>query len=687
MIHPARGQSGRRQVGLTAGFLLLALLGSLALLLTCSAWRSGPASGTVAASCPQFCIDCPNQVCQGCSDGRYLHMADSANPCVVTCPPDYPTIYDNMGVLICFPESIEGCSMMRLSDDFYCVECKPGRWISEGRLRGGLPVGHLSQWLDMCPLPGGLLPLQRCVYLLGLRAGVLPQRQLLREADRQCEACDASCHTCEGPTEAQCLSCAGKTGALLDGHCLSSCPLVGFWLDESDPLHRVCRPCGEGCDRCSDATSCLTCKPGLVLLHSGPGGASCVSDCPGGFFASLLDGQSQAACAACAPDCLTCTGPERRDCQVYACETDGTCGPPRNRSLVIGLAVGLSLLLLILLLILLVLLWALRRRRRVPKEEADTDMTVLNTVMDLSLPGFLLLSFQEDLRVTGDAASSGTQGGIFPAEPLKPELITAAGDSSIVVKLLSAEPSPSLAEAHVQAMFENELSILWALQQSPNVVRMLGYTQAPRAIVMVREATDLDSLLGSDSPLDAANALALVRGMALGLGFIHAQGIAHRDIKSANVLVGPCPETGAMRPAFADFGVAMAVSRGSALLDSAMVLACSVSFAAPEVLASMDAGGLGAAPIDHLAADVYSLASVFWHILTQTRPWSGLSKDRIQDLLGSGRTPASHGPAAREDLLQEPALGSLASGLLADMWATDPGRRPGISSVAMSLSE
>ncbi|KCV69820.1 TKL protein kinase [Fonticula alba] len=666
------------------------------------------ASGAQCGPCGSGCVECApgTGVCTVCAPGQYADYA--AGMCYTVCPGRF--LADDRA-MTCTP-CAEPCARCAASID-HCVRCQdPGHYlrVATGECVVGCQAGEVAimgtgtqagmllcaachESCESCNAPGSASACSSCPAGSFLSPGgaclaECPIGYFVQEMTRRCDACHGSCHTCAGASIDQCLSCTGSADILLRGACVSSCSAEGFWLDESTPSQRVCHPCIPGCRLCSEAEACSRCNSNMVLHHSEAEGTACLGACPGGFFADPPGGERQPVCAACAPDCHTCTGPGAHECQVPWCEVDGSCNPKSGRALAIGLAVGLSLVLLLLLAILLVVFCVFRRRHAGPKEAHDIDMTILNTMMDLSLPGFLLLSFQHDIRL-GNAGpeATGSQGGIFPAEPIKPSLIAATGPDGIVVKVAHDADGGALSKAQLQAMFENELSILWALQQSPHVVRMLGYTQHPPAIVMARVATDLSNLLTTNEPLDVANTLSLIRGMADGLAFIHAQGIAHRDIKSQNILVGLCPETGAMRPVFTDFGVSLAVSRGSALLDSVMFAACSIAFAAPEILASMGNHALDIAAFDHMAADVYSLGSVFWHVLTLTMPWSGLSQKAIQCRHAAGDTPATHGPPPGEAPNQHPSLRVLVSDLIPCMWSASPASRPSMSSIALALSE
>ena len=102
------------------------------------------------------------------------------------------------------------------------------------------------------------------------------------------------------------------------------------------------------------------------------------------------------------------------------------------------------------------------------------------------------------------------------------------------------------------------------------------------------------------------------RQLADALGYIHAQGIVHRDIKLDNILLAPDAHV-----VLSDFGISRVVSdrlRGEIGATCTIVTASgsgsvvgTQGYMAPEVLAGQDATP---------AADVYALGVMFFHLLT-----------------------------------------------------------------------
>jgi TolB-like protein/tRNA A-37 threonylcarbamoyl transferase component Bud32/Flp pilus assembly protein TadD len=104
--------------------------------------------------------------------------------------------------------------------------------------------------------------------------------------------------------------------------------------------------------------------------------------------------------------------------------------------------------------------------------------------------------------------------------------------------------------------------------------------------------------------------VALMAKVARAVGYAHAQGILHRDLKPGNILLD-----GRSEPLVSDFGLAKWLDRTSELTQTLTI------FGTPGYIAPEQANG----PAANLtpAADIYSLGAILFHLLTGQPPFLG----------------------------------------------------------------
>ncbi|KAG0255547.1 hypothetical protein DFQ27_006201 [Actinomortierella ambigua] len=162
----------------------------------------------------------------------------------------------------------------------------------------------------------------------------------------------------------------------------------------------------------------------------------------------------------------------------------------------------------------------------------------------------------------------------------------------------------------------------------------------------------------------------LAHEIALGLAYIHQEGVLHRDLKSANVLL-----TKHMEVKLADFGLAqirsMASAASSASSQTSKGAAGTLRWLAPELLYAVK-------PIYSTKSDVYALGVVMWEMAGAcTRPF----KDQHDDALVALSVKNGH----REQL-----PGSTPTEYrqwVERCWAQDPCDRPNAGSVILVHDE
>ena len=144
------------------------------------------------------------------------------------------------------------------------------------------------------------------------------------------------------------------------------------------------------------------------------------------------------------------------------------------------------------------------------------------------------------------------------------------------------------------------------------------------------------------------------------LAYVHAEGMVHRDVTPANILLG-CDLTGGMRARLSDFGIVRML--GSERMTSAELTLGTACYLAPEQARGADVGP---------EADSYALGLVLLEALTGVRAYEGSPVEAAVARL-------SRAPDIPSDLPQPwPRL-------LAAMTAGEPEARPPAADVARSL--
>jgi serine/threonine protein kinase len=155
-------------------------------------------------------------------------------------------------------------------------------------------------------------------------------------------------------------------------------------------------------------------------------------------------------------------------------------------------------------------------------------------------------------------------------------------------------------------------------------------------------------------PLPCAEALRIFSEVAHGLHHAHGQGIVHRDVKPANILLD---ETGRVR--LVDFGVAKALAVKGVTVSLTGELIGTPEYMSPEQ-------ARGTATIDH-RCDIYSLGVVGFEMLSGRVPFTGDTIHAVLQLHIDAAAP--HVAPLRPDA--PPALGAA----IATCLEKDPARR------------
>lgn len=190
----------------------------------------------------------------------------------------------------------------------------------------------------------------------------------------------------------------------------------------------------------------------------------------------------------------------------------------------------------------------------------------------------------------------GGMGVVYRAEHLHLQ-------RTVALKLL---PSSLAGDDAFRRRFVREARAAAALVH-PNIVTVYDAGEADGALYIAMEYVeggDLAQLIERGSPA-VERVIAILEQVGDALDAAHAQGVVHRDVKPANILIGP------QRCYLGDFGLTKRLDSGSNLTSVGQLVG-TIDYVAPEQIE----GG----PLD-ARTDVYALGCVLYHCLAGTAPY------------------------------------------------------------------
>lgn len=210
-----------------------------------------------------------------------------------------------------------------------------------------------------------------------------------------------------------------------------------------------------------------------------------------------------------------------------------------------------------------------------------------------------------------EALGSGAMGSVFRG--WDPRLQRPVALKTI---RLGPELEPERRKALLDTLTREGVTL--ARLSHPNVVAVYDLEDSPEGAFIAMELVEganLEGLLWHRASLRPDEVVPLGAAIARGLAAAHAQGIVHRDVKPANVLLG---QDGSIK--VTDFGIAGFLAAAS---DETDTVFGTPGYLPPETLMGQGYGKAG---------DLFSLGVVLYRCLTATSPFPG---EQVEDLLRS----------------------------------------------------
>jgi serine/threonine-protein kinase len=177
---------------------------------------------------------------------------------------------------------------------------------------------------------------------------------------------------------------------------------------------------------------------------------------------------------------------------------------------------------------------------------------------------------------------------------------------AVAIKLLADRYT---ADSDVRGRFMREALAAARLSGDPHIVTIYDVGEHDERPYLVMEYLSGGSLEDQlrDGPVPLGRALRWLEQAALALDHAHAEGVVHRDVKPANLLLDRSDDV-----QVADFGIASATGLDSLTMTGTVM--GTAGYLSPE-----QAQGERATP----ASDRYGLAVLAFELLTGTRPYAG----------------------------------------------------------------
>lgn len=254
-----------------------------------------------------------------------------------------------------------------------------------------------------------------------------------------------------------------------------------------------------------------------------------------------------------------------------------------------------------------------------PKETVATEFEVPEQILPISKATITSLSAFEILQRLGKGAYAQVH------------LIKKTTNSKFYA--LKTYPKSYFTKPHRLQNIRNESAILFSVNH-PNIVKLHYVCETPKNIHFLMSKSgdnSLDKYIEIHKKLDEDRSAIIMKGVVSGLYYLHKRGIAHRDIKLGNVLIGEGLHTWLI-----DFG--FAIQCGNDKLTSFCGTPC---YMCPEILMKK--------PYRGMQADIWALGVMLYRMVVGVQPFKGKGKDlRKSIVLGRFVMPNNLSPEFQE---------------------------------------
>ncbi|WP_227980699.1 serine/threonine-protein kinase [Nocardia spumae] len=216
------------------------------------------------------------------------------------------------------------------------------------------------------------------------------------------------------------------------------------------------------------------------------------------------------------------------------------------------------------------------------------------------------------------------------------------------LKLLNRE---LYTDAEIRARFEREADLCAQLDH-PGIVAVYDRgVEDDQLWICMQYVDGIDAAGVNPLSLPLERAVQIIEGVGAALDYAHSNGVMHRDVKPANILLARAVGGKGERVFLTDFGIAR-LREDSTHLTQAGMFTATLAYASPEQMTG--------AALDH-RSDQYSLACALYWLLTGTGPFD--SEHPTEVIRGHLQLPVPPASARRAGL--SPAMDAVISRAMA----------------------